>query len=86
MRVPEEPVCIHLFRQNPVFTSLHLKSPVHVVPFLYCTVTINFTSLAASRGWAPRLMASTASSEGSTRIMTSPSPGQRVKIHILCLI
>jgi len=26
MRVPEVPVCIHLFRQNPVFTSLHLKS------------------------------------------------------------
>jgi hypothetical protein len=31
MRVPVEPVCIDLFRQNPVFTSLHLKSPVHVV-------------------------------------------------------
>ncbi len=30
MRVPEEPVCIDLFWQNPVFTSLHLKSPVHV--------------------------------------------------------
>ncbi len=30
MRVPEEPVCIDIFRQNPVFTSLHLKSPVHV--------------------------------------------------------
>ncbi len=32
MRVPEEPVCIHSFRQNPVFTSLHLKSPIRVVP------------------------------------------------------
>ncbi len=32
MRVPEELVCIHFFRQNPVFTSLHLKSSVHVVP------------------------------------------------------
>ncbi len=32
MRVPEEPVCIDLFRQKPVFTSLYLKSPVHVVP------------------------------------------------------
>jgi hypothetical protein len=32
MRVPEEPVCNDLFRQNPVFTSLHLKYPVHVVP------------------------------------------------------
>ncbi len=32
MRVPEEPVCIDLFRQKPVFTSLHLKYPVHVVP------------------------------------------------------
>ncbi len=31
MRVPEEPVCIELFRQNPVFTSLNLKCPVHVV-------------------------------------------------------
>jgi hypothetical protein len=31
MGVPEEPVCIDLFRQNPVFTSLHLKSPVHIV-------------------------------------------------------
>jgi hypothetical protein len=30
MRVPEEPVFVHLFRQKPVFTSLHLKSPVHV--------------------------------------------------------
>ncbi len=30
MRVPEEPVCVHLFRQKPVFTSLQLKSPVHV--------------------------------------------------------
>jgi hypothetical protein len=32
MRVPEEPVCIHHFWQNLIFTSLHLKSPVHVVP------------------------------------------------------
>jgi hypothetical protein len=32
MRVSEEPVCIDIFRQNPVFTSLHLKYPVHVVP------------------------------------------------------
>ncbi len=31
MRVPEEPFCIDLFRQNLVFTSQHLKSPVHVV-------------------------------------------------------
>ncbi len=31
-RVSEEPVHIYLFRQNPVFTSLHLRSPVHVVP------------------------------------------------------
>ncbi len=29
MRVAEEPVCVYLFRQKPVFTSLHLKSPVH---------------------------------------------------------
>ncbi len=31
MRVSEEPVSIYLFRQNPVFTSLHLRSPVDVV-------------------------------------------------------
>jgi hypothetical protein len=31
MRVPDEPVCIDLFRSNPVFTSLHLKYTVHVV-------------------------------------------------------
>jgi hypothetical protein len=30
MRVSEEPVCIYLFRQNPVFTSLHLRSPEEV--------------------------------------------------------
>jgi hypothetical protein len=28
MRVSEEPVCISLFRQNPVFSSLHFRSPV----------------------------------------------------------
>ncbi len=44
MRVLEEPVCIELFRQNPVFTSLHFKSPVHVhrlwVHFwMYCICT-----------------------------------------------
>jgi hypothetical protein len=32
MRVPEEPVCINLFRPNPFFISLQLRSPVHVVP------------------------------------------------------
>jgi hypothetical protein len=32
MRVSEELVCIYLFRQNPVFTSLHLRYPVHVEP------------------------------------------------------
>ncbi len=32
MRVSEEPVYIYLFRQNPVFISLHLRSPVHFVP------------------------------------------------------
>ncbi len=40
MRVPEEPVCVHLFRQNPVFSSLHLKSPVHVVQPLFSTLVI----------------------------------------------
>ncbi len=35
MRVPEEPVCIDLIWQKPVFTSLHLKYPVHVVRSLF---------------------------------------------------
>jgi hypothetical protein len=34
MRVSEEPVYTYLFRQNSVFTSLHLRSPVHVAPLL----------------------------------------------------
>jgi hypothetical protein len=32
MRASEEPVCIDIFWQNPYFTSLHLRSPVHVAP------------------------------------------------------
>ncbi len=32
IRVLEEPVCIYLFRKNPVLNSLQLRSPVHVVP------------------------------------------------------
>jgi hypothetical protein len=32
MRVLGEPVCIYHFRQNPFFTSLHLRSHVYVVP------------------------------------------------------
>ncbi len=42
MRVPEEPVCIRLFRQNPVFSSLHLRSPVHVVPPQISAVLLSF--------------------------------------------
>jgi hypothetical protein len=39
----------YLFRQNPVFTSLHLRSPVHVVPpledfFLYTVSRILLTN------------------------------------------
>ncbi len=37
MRVSEEPVCIDLLQQNQVFTSLHLRSLVHVVPPLIKT-------------------------------------------------
>jgi hypothetical protein len=40
MRVSEEPVCIDHFRQNPVFSSLHLRSPVHVVPPLVPTIHV----------------------------------------------
>jgi hypothetical protein len=45
MRVPEEPVCVHLFRQKPVFTSLHLKSPVHVHRLSSPTTLSVYTSL-----------------------------------------
>jgi hypothetical protein len=34
----EELVHIHLLWQNPVFTFLHLRSPVHVIPPLDCTM------------------------------------------------
>ena len=65
-------------RTRPRVLIISLPFPsdflLYVNTILYCTVAINITSLAASRGSAPRLMASTASSEGSTRIMTSPSP------------
>ncbi len=44
MRVSEEPVCIDLFRQNPVFTFLHLRSPVHVVPPLNGECRVSFTT------------------------------------------
>ncbi len=40
MTVSEEPVCIHHFRQNPVFASLHSRSHVHVVPPLFLTVLL----------------------------------------------
>jgi hypothetical protein len=55
MRVPEEPVCIYIFWQNLVFTSLHLKSSVHVVPPLvsqnyeYAKQGILFLALDAYR-------------------------------------
>jgi hypothetical protein len=45
MRVPEEPVCIDLIRQNPVFTFLHLKSPVHV--HRLCTVLLLLSIIPA---------------------------------------
>ncbi len=38
IRVSEEPVCIYPFRQNPVFTSLRLRSPAHVVPPLFAAL------------------------------------------------
>jgi hypothetical protein len=34
-KVSEEPVCIEIFRHNPVITSLHLRSPIHVLPSPY---------------------------------------------------
>ncbi len=36
----KNPVCIDLFRQNPVFTSLHLKYPVHALRPLFWTPCI----------------------------------------------
>jgi hypothetical protein len=46
MRVPEEPVYIDLFRKNPVFTSLHLKYHVHVVPPLMYVSEVRKTMIA----------------------------------------
>jgi hypothetical protein len=58
MRVSEEPVCINLFREKPVFTSLHLKSPVHVVPPLYSRAVFIFNepayTQASTCGYAER--------------------------------
>ncbi len=50
MRVLEEPVCIYLFRPNPVFTSLHLRFPVHVVPPLVETEANGNTKSTNERG------------------------------------
>ncbi len=51
-RVSEEQVCIYLFRQNPVFTSVHLRSPVHVVPPLSAILLASklITSQAVEEG------------------------------------
>ncbi len=55
MRVSEELVCFYLFRQNPVFTSLHLRSPVHLVPPQAISWTIG-NSLRAVRCAPPFLI------------------------------
>ena len=51
MRISEEPVCIYLFRQNPFFTSLHLRSPVYDVPPLDIQYAIR-----SHRRWLRRLL------------------------------
>ncbi len=38
IRVSEEKICIYLFRQNLVFTSLQLRSPVRVIPYRLSSV------------------------------------------------
>ncbi len=50
MRIPEEPVYIDLFRQNPVFTSLHLKSTIHVVPPPFMLYRLRSIYRVAARG------------------------------------
>ncbi len=45
MRVSEEPLCICLFRQIQVFASLHLRSPVHIVPPQYIYLFLYFWNL-----------------------------------------
>ncbi len=42
IKVSEEPVCIHLFQQNLVFTSLHLRSSIHVEPPLVNCLSLTF--------------------------------------------
>jgi hypothetical protein len=51
MRVSGEPVCIYLFWQNPVFTSLYLRSPVHVVPPLCYAISHLFRGTV----WLPSI-------------------------------
>ncbi len=46
MRVSEEPDCIDLFMLNPIVTSLHLRSPVHVVsPLIFYSADKELRSL-----------------------------------------
>jgi hypothetical protein len=42
MSVSEEPVCVYLFWQNLVFTSLHLRSHFHVVPPMDVIISVVF--------------------------------------------
>jgi hypothetical protein len=48
MRVSEKPDCIYLFRQNLVFTSLHLRSPVRVAPSLVRQNVVSVTGTNAA--------------------------------------
>ncbi len=52
MWVLEVPVCLNLFRQNLVFTSLHLKSSVHVVPPLVDEIHVVDWSIEEKTGLA----------------------------------
>ncbi len=49
MRGSEEPVCIFLFRQNLVFTSLYLRSSIHVTPAGFIFTCVVCTAMNNSK-------------------------------------
>jgi hypothetical protein len=63
MRVSGEPVCIYLFMLNPIFISLHLRSPVHVAsPLIFYSADRELRSLKRPLASVPPLIYSMAAS------------------------
>ncbi len=74
MRVSEEPVCIYLFRQNPAFSSLHLRSQVQFLrPLKRLSQTSVFPIAFRHDNWL-------------LRSLVSPSLLDKIMNHLLVLI